>query len=296
MICLVVAAAVLLSAYHLNGPVLWILAFLAVFFAPGYALVSALFPGQKAILSQSYMLRHEERLIDISLLERLALGFGLGATLMALTGSVLTRGILRLDPTVVGLEAAAFTFLFSGLAIYRRSKLPVGDQFALTVRSHNGKSAWTAAEKGTAAIIITAAMVLMVVTANGLTAHPASNPFSEFSVTGADGSMQHLPTILAAGQNGLIKVTVISHLGMSQRFTLTLSLEQGASAYSSFDPGSPVSISSGGARSTSFDLADGDKWEQSIPFSIAVGGQHTLYLRLNDGREVKDLWLPLTIT
>jgi uncharacterized membrane protein len=296
LVCLLVAGAVFLSTYKIAGPPLWVLAFLAVFFAPGYALVSALFPGQNAILSQSFMLRHDERLMEISLLERIALGFGLGATLMALSGTVLSRGILALDPMVVGLEAAVFTFLFSGLAIYRRSLLPGGDQFAISIRPRNGKSPFTVAEKGIAVIIMTAVVVLFVVMASGLTAHPATDPYSEFSVTGADGNMLHLPSVLAAGQYGLIKVTVVSHLGSSYHFTLTLSLEKGASGSSTFDPGQAVSVAPGSPTSVSFNLDDGNKWEQSISFSIPSSGQRTLYLTLNDGQEVKELWLPLTIT
>lgn len=296
VICLLVAAAVLLSTYRLDGPLTWTLGFLAVFFAPGYALVSALFPGQRAILSQSFMVKREERLMDISFLERLALSVGLAAALMALAGTVLTRGILDLTALTVGLESAAFTYIFSALAIYRRSRLPMGDQFILMTRPHNGKRSFTGAEKAVTAVIISALVVLGAVTATGLVAHPSSPEYSEFSITGADGNMEHLPRMLATGQQGLVKVSIVSHLGESGRFILTLSLEQNASATSSFDPSQPVTVGVGQPRSMTVDLADGQSWEGVLSILVPAPGERTLFLTLNDGREVKDLWMPLTIT
>ncbi len=296
LVCLLVAGAVLLSTYHVTGPLMWALGFIAVFFAPGYALVSALFPGQKAILSQSFMIKREERLIDISFLERLALALGLGASVMALAGTLITRGILDLTALTVGLEAAVFTYTFSGLAIYRRSRLPMGDQFALLIRPRNGKRPITAAEKGISLVIASALVVLVAVTATGLTAHPTSVPFSEFSITGADGNMEHLPRALATGQQGLVKVSVVNHLGGSGHFVLTLSLEENASATASFDAGRPVSVSVGGARSMTVDLADGQAWESTLTILVPATGERTLFFTLADGQEVKNLWIPLTIT
>jgi uncharacterized membrane protein len=296
VICLLVAAAVLLSTYKVDGPLMWVLGFIAVFFAPGYALVSALFPGQKAILSQSFMIKREERLVDISYLERIALSFGLGATVMALAGTIISRGIFELTSLTVGLEAAAFTYIFSALAIYRRSRLPMGDQFALALRPWNGKHPLTMAEKGLSVIIASALILLVAVAATGLNAHPAALEYSEFSITGADGNMEHLPRVLASDQQGLVRVSVVSHFATSGHFTLVLSLEQNASSSMAFDPTQPVTVSPGAARSVTLDLASGESWERTISFVIPSPGERTLFLTLNDGTEVKDLWVPLTIT
>jgi uncharacterized membrane protein len=296
LICLLVAGAVLLSTYQVNGDLMWALGFIAVFFAPGYALVSALFPGQKAILSQSFMVKREERLVDISLLERLALSFGLGASVMALAGTLITRGILELNVLTVGLEAAVLTYVFSALAIYRRSRLPMGDQYTLLVRPRNGKRPFTSAEKTVSMAIVAALVVLVAATATGLTAHPNTDVFSEFSITGADGNMEHLPQTLATDQQGLVKVSIVNHLGASAHFVLTLSLEQNATSTTAFNPAQPVSVTAGGPRSMTLDLADGQSWEGTLSFLVPVPGERTLFLTLNDGQEVKDLWIPLTVT
>ncbi len=295
IICLLVAVAMLLSVIGTEGPLRWIVAFLAVFFCPGYAVVSALFPGRKALLSQTTIVRREEHLLDIGFMERVVLGVGLSAAIMALAGTVLTRGILNFTETVVGVECVLITFVASIFAIVRRSSLPRGDQFAV-VTSIKRRMPFTAAEMGVAVIIIAAIMVLSVVSINGLNAKPASEPYSEFAVTGSDGDLSHLPSVLATNQAGLIKVTVISHVEHTQRFQLTLALEKSPSAGTTFDPAQQVTVTTGQPRSYLFDLNDGERWDAVISFVIPVSGPHTLYLVLDDGREVKTLWLPLTIT
>jgi uncharacterized membrane protein len=292
---LLVVAAMLLSLMGTEGPLRWTVAFLAVFFCPGYALVSALFPGRKALLSQTTIVRREEHLLDIGLLERMVLGVGLSAAIMALAGTILTRGILDFTETVVGVEAVLITFVASIIGIVRRSSLPRGDQFAVVSRIKK-RMPYSAAEMGVAVIIIAAIMVMSVVLVNGLSAKTASEPYSEFGVTGSDGELSHLPSVLATNQAGLIKITVISHSGDTQRYQLTLALEKSPNAGSNFDPSQQVSVSPGSPRSYLFDLDDGEKWESVISFVIPVSGERTLYLVLDDGREVKTLWLPLTIT
>lgn len=284
----------MLSFMDWAGPLRWGVAFLAVFFCPGYAIVSALFPGRKALLSQTTIVRREEHLLDIGFLERMVLGVGLSAAIMALSGTILARGILNFDVTVVAVETVLITFVGSTIAIVRRSSLPRGDQFAVLGRVKK-RMPYTAAEMGVAVIIIAAIMVMSVVLVNGLSAKPVSEPYSEFGVTGTDGDLSHLPRVLAINQPGLIKVVVISHAGETQRFQLTLALERSPGAGSAFVPSQQVSVSPGAPRSFTFDLADGERWESNIAFTIPAGGERTLYLVLDDGREVKTLWLPLTI-
>ncbi|MDW5563179.1 MAG: DUF1616 domain-containing protein [Methanomassiliicoccus sp.] len=295
IVCLLVVAAMLLSITGTAGPLRWTIAFLAVFFCPGYAIVSALFPGRKALLSQTTIVRREEHLLDITFLERVVLGVGLSAAIMALAGTILTRGILNFTETVVGVETVLITFVASLIALLRRSSLPRGDQFAIVTHIKK-RMPYSAAEMGVAVIIIAAVMVLSVVLVNGLNARATSEPYSEFAVTGSDGQLSHLPSVLARNQAGLIKVTVISHMGTSANFQLTLSLENTSGTGTIFDPSQQVTVTTGQPRSYSFNLDDGERWDSVISFVIPVTGEKTLYLTLNDGREVKTLWLPLTIT
>lgn len=294
--CLLVATAVLLSYYQAFGPLTWTLGFLAIFFAPGYAIVSALFPGQREVLSQSFLVRREERIFNISMTERIALSVGLSAAAMALAGTMLSRGIFDLTALTVGFTSAGFTYIFSAVAVYRRSRLPPGDQFRLATKTPFFRSHITPAEKAVSAAIVAGLVILGVVMANGLTAHPSPEPFSEVYMTGADGNMEHLPQKLTVGQQGLVNVTVTSHLEGPAKMTLVLSLEQNFTATSPFDPGQPVDLALDQPRSYQFDLANGQSWQRTLAFTLSTPGNSTVYLTLNDGSGVKQLWLPITVT
>jgi len=154
----------------------------------------------------------------------------------------------------------------------------------------------TGYEKAMAALIVASVFVLGAVTVNGLHATPASEPFVEFYITGYDGNMEHLPQQLNPDQQGRVTVGIISHLGSPQAMTLMLRLESGQSSSTPFDPASPVEITPGTGRSTTFTLADGQTWETIITFTIPTSGMWTLYLTLDYGTEEKVLWMPLTIT
>lgn len=295
LVCAIVAVAALLPAYLPTSTVMWVLGFAAVFFCPGYAIVAALLPGRREILAQSFMFRREERAFAISLLERSALAVGLSATAVALVTTVMTRGLLELNSTSVGVVLIGLTFAASAAAVYRRSLLPPGDQFLL-VLPHLDRGRLTGAEKAVAAVIGVALVVLAAAGISALQSGDDRLPFSEFEITGADGRLDHLPSALSPGQQGLFRVTAVNHLGEAADYTMTISLGE-VSSYSAFDPGQPVALSPGQGRSTVFSLEDGESFERTITFSISSPGEWTVLLRLEDshGEEVRTLWLPITV-
>ncbi|MEA2035189.1 MAG: DUF1616 domain-containing protein, partial [Euryarchaeota archaeon] len=89
-----------------------------VLFIPGYALIAALFPGNR----------------DIDGIERVALSFGLSIAVVPLIGLALnyTPWGIRLDPIVISL--IIFTVAMVLVAQYRRSVLPAEEQFVIPYR------------------------------------------------------------------------------------------------------------------------------------------------------------------
>ena len=81
--------AVVMGIAGMHGIILDIIAFYAVFFATGYALVSALFPGRMALLSQSFTLPRVEKTHEITMLERIALSVALSAVILGISGCLL---------------------------------------------------------------------------------------------------------------------------------------------------------------------------------------------------------------
>lgn len=296
-VCLLAAVAVLLSFYDRNSLLTSALGFLAVFFAPGYAIISALFPGNREILAQSFVTRREERAFNITLVERVALSFGMSAVAMALAGTFLARGLSALNLVIVGLTVVSITGLVSAYAVHRRMALPPGDQFAVFTRTRPAgmqRRGFSRGEKGAAAVMVGGLFVLGAVVVSGITAGPSDdNPFTEFYIAGPDGNLQQLPQQLSPGQQGAVRVTVNSHLPSAEEMRLTIALYPGANDGAAFT--APEAGSLGTARSTTFTLGPGDQWSQVITFSIPSSGTQTVYLVLDDGVEAKTLWMPVTV-
>lgn len=295
-VCAIVTVSVLLALLDVQGVVRWTLGFLAVFFAPGYAIVSALFPGRKAIIAPSFTARRDEHTMTISLLERIIIGSVLGSAVMALAGTVITRGILNFDVWVVAVEAIAITYVASWMAIKRRELTPPEDQFVLYSTPRLSTPKLSSGERAISALIAVAVVALAALAVQGMGAKPVVEEHSELHIVGVDGDMDSLPSVLASGQAGLMRVTVISHLSSAEMFHLVLSLEQTPANSSAFDPAQIVDISPGQGRSYQFELQPGAKWQQDVAFVINAAGNQTLYLTLDDGMEVKSNWLPLEIT
>lgn len=104
---------------HLNETVIRPIIGLAfIFFVPGYVLVTALFPGKKAI----------------TLLERAGLSFGLSiaiSPLVALFLNYTPYGVV-LEPLLVALAAVTLAFML--VAVIRRRRLPAAERFSFSCR------------------------------------------------------------------------------------------------------------------------------------------------------------------
>ena len=295
LVCAVVAVAALLPVYMPSSPLAWFFGFAAVFFCPGYAIVSALLPGRVEVLARTFV-QHQERTQAITMLERSAIAIGLSATTVALASTIMTRGLVELNALSVSLTLIGITFAASAVAVRRRSKLPPGDQFIIAYRPPERRP-FARKEAAVAALIIVAVMGLGVVASTGLMSDPSGLPYSEFEVAGADGRLDHLPSTLSAGQVATVQITAVNHLGRAADYTLIISLSDSMSA-TPFDPSAPVSLSPGAGRSTTFTLDDEGSVQRDLSFSISSPGQWTVFLRLVDagGSEVMTLWMPITVT
>lgn len=294
MVCAIATVAALLPALLPSSPLAWFFGFAAVFYCPGYAIAAALLPGRLEMLSRSFV-PHQERTFTITMLERSAIAVGLSATTVALASTIMTRGLVELNSLTVGVTIIAATFIASAVAVYRRSRLPPGDQFAIVYRPSE-RLPFNRRESAVAAMVLVAVMVFGVVASSGLTADPSGLPYSEFEVTGADGQLDHLPSILRPGQQAVVDVTVSNHLGRAADYTLMISLSDSMAA-APFDPSQPVSLSPGQGRSTTFTLEDEASHRQRLTFSIDRPGEWTVFLRLIDagGSETLTLWIPITV-
>ena len=296
-VCLLAAGAVMFSLSSPDNPLTWTLGFLAVFFAPGYAIISALFPGNREILAQSFVTRREERTFNITLLERIALSFGMSAVVMAIVGTFLARVVSSLNLIMVALSVVALTGIISAYAVYRRSGLPPGDQFAVFTRPRTGASVRRGAsrgEMGISAVVVAGLVLAGAVAVNGYANDPGdSENFSEFSISGADGNLQQLPQQASPGQFITVRITVTSHYSDAREMSVTISAGSPVNGDGNNFQAPPTMAGALGPRTITFTLGSGNQWSYPITFSAGTG---PIYFVLDDGNEVKTLWMPLAVS
>ena len=179
--------AILVSALpEWQSPVRVALGLVVVLAAPGYALMSALFP----------------RSDDIDGVERLALTLGLSIAATPLVGLVLnaTPWGIRLVPMAVGLTL--FTALFTALAAWRRRR--AGPEQAFTWP-------WGTPLMRQGSLLAAGVMaVLLGVPALAVALRPPEHA-TEFYVLGSTGQLQSYPTRLEPGEPFTITLGITNH-------------------------------------------------------------------------------------
>src|SRR5207249_6816597 len=172
------------------------LAVLLVFFAPGYALISVMFP------------RNDE----VRWPARIALSFGTSIVTVALIGFLLDLSPwgLRFVPIVVSI--ALFVVTASALGYWRRMALAPESRLAATLEI--GLPRWRALSLGDK--LVTAALIALIGLAAwalaALVAAPESgNGFTEFYLLGPTGLATGYPARLNVSENGTVIVGVANH-------------------------------------------------------------------------------------
>ena len=182
-------------------------ALLLVLFIPGYALVAALFPGNKGV----------------GWVERIALSIGLSMAVVPLIGILLnfTSGGIRFVPMLAAI--ALFILLLLVVAYSRRLSLPPLDRlagsFELTLPNWRQ---YSIIEK-----LLTIATVIGVIVAGGISsyvifyARPADR-FTEFYVLCSDGTADPTcyPTRLNVSEAATVIVGVVSHETLATNYSV----------------------------------------------------------------------------
>lgn len=167
-----------------------------ILFFPGYVLITALFPKKD----------------DLDGIERVALSFGLSIAVAPLIGLGLnyTPWGIRFTPILVSL--IIFIIAMSGIALYRRRKLP-GDEQYYPVFSVS-LPAW--GEISDLDRVLSVFLVLAILFAVGSICYVVAAPkvgekFTEFYILGMNGKAEGYPRDLSVGEQGEIIVGVVNH-------------------------------------------------------------------------------------
>ena len=298
LICALAGVAVLLSILDISSNLTSLLAFACVFFTPGYALVSALFPGRSASLGR--LIKAEEgKESEMSLLERVIASVVLSLLVFAIVGIVLAWTPGGLDKTLVLAEVLVFNLAFSAFAIYRRFKLDKDDEFVLAFELGGRKGGkLNVAEKVILGVVALTLVVAVLAGAGLLWQGIGLEPHTEFYITGRDGSLGTLPQNLAVGANGTVMITFVNHMAGPIDYNLTVGvMEEGAyQNQSSLDWSKSLVLSPGDSYYYETTLLEGSKSTHSLIFSFTSTGSYQVMFQLADGQQMQELWLWVTVS
>lgn len=210
------------------------LGFLFVFFLPGYAVTSALFPGS------SLQMRGDgtaSRLVTIGEIERLALSLGLSIFLVSLVGLVMTLLSWQLTLHLVLGVNAAVTLTVTALAAVRRLRRPAHRRW------HPQVSTWMRSSlEFVRTDRLNLLLVVFVVIAVGGVGAAVSTPenqnrFTEFALLapGEDGDpvAADYPTEFEPGEQRTQYVSIRNHEGRTVEYTVVALLQDTTGAVDS---------------------------------------------------------------
>jgi len=229
-----------------------------VLFFPGYMLKAALFVKKN----------------EIDILEQVAISIGMSIALVALIGLCLnyTHWGIRLEPVLYCV--AAFIFIMSTIAFFRRSRIL--KTYRITTTFTFNLPRWG---EGTFNGVLSIALIIAIVVALGAAGYFVVVPkigenFSEFYILGTEGKAQNYPneyimndglitqviysngTVDVASKMGAVTIGIVNHEQQTVIYYLKMIID-----------GEKVSINFGGQITDSLgpiQLQQGEKWENSI--------------------------------
>ncbi len=287
---LILAGTVILSIAGIVSDLLTAMAFLTVFFIPGYAMQAAIFPAGR-------IWGGNKKVPDG--LERLAISLILSFLVTALTTTLLAGGLgfvlVDISKDMVISIVLMVTALASFAAVDRRLKVPKERAFNLVLVIK--PIALNRSEKLFAVLAVLLVAAAGVNTVIQLNNPVKKTPFTTFAIYGPSGDVGSLPNNLVAGNGTSLIMFIECGENRATQYNLTVWLNDSTpSALLPLDLGNITSLENGTRYFLNIDLADGEIWTRTLEFSVPVPGVHQLLLNLEaSGEPSKQLWLWVSV-
>jgi uncharacterized membrane protein len=203
----------------------WAIGLPMLFFVPGYALVSALWPekGSKGAAGKD-----EAKGAGLGGEERLALGLGMSLVVTAVTGVALNFA-WSLSGIPVAVSLASATFFFVGFAYYRRMKLPANERYhpdlITYIKPRGGASPDSAAkyDRGFMVALAVCITIIVVLSAYVATIPRQGDGYSEFYMLDKDGTIQGLPRNITVNGKESVLIGIVCHEGRTVNYSVIAS-------------------------------------------------------------------------
>ncbi|AHZ24577.1 hypothetical protein BM92_16880 (plasmid) [Haloferax mediterranei ATCC 33500] len=255
-------------------------------FLPGYALLLALFPGNK--------LGHKmhgpasgpfEWNASLSLVERLALSFGMSIALLPVIGLVLLWVGLGLDLFVVLSALSVVTIVGIAIGEIRRRRLQPAEQFHIPVRQWYADVAESFGRPSRIDSLLNVALAVAIVFAVASLGYAVvdtggGESYSSLSLLTQDASGEFVaadyPSALTAGEQTELFVSVSNFEGEATSYTLVAELQRVEQA-----GGETTVVERQALGQQTKTVADGGTWRTKHNFVPALTGENlrlTYYL------------------
>lgn len=222
--------------YFSDSGVRTVLGILAILFAPGYALVAALFPAEQSAvgLIRQINLNHINDSARITAGERLLLGVGLSVCIVPLLGICLNYVAGSLNSSSLLRTVGATTLLLTVIAAVRRQRTPLGERFnpqpVGAVRAMAQRTALL--REGSIITILVVAGLIISASGIGFAAlrTDQGEQFTEFYLLTEDPETGDYvagdyPDKIAREETETVQVGITNHEGKTEDYTVVVLLQ-----------------------------------------------------------------------
>jgi uncharacterized membrane protein len=211
-------------------------------FSPGYSLVAAVFPRRD----------------DLDITRRLALGFGLSIVVVVLVGFTLNYTPMGISLYNVLIWLLVFIMAASGVAYYRRRRLPEEERFEPRFRC---SMAGFRGRQHLGDRLLLVLLVLVIIGAIGTLVYIGRPPavgqtFTEFYMLGPEGKAEGYPDVISLGEEAVVTLGIINHEQATTDYYIRIVIGEQ-------EVGEVGTIT----------LADGEGWQQRVSFAPAEVGE-----------------------
>ncbi|NHN59133.1 MULTISPECIES: DUF1616 domain-containing protein [Halorussus] len=206
-----------------------------VLFAPGYALVSLLFPGatpDDAATGRTLPAVRQHGLVGT---ERAALGFGISVAVIPILGIALAASPWSLTPGTVLLSVAGLSVVLSTLAGVRRLRRPADRRFVLPVRSWLDRARGAFSTGPTLDRALNVGLAVAVVAAVATVGYAVAAPgdgqeFTDVSLLSRDDTgelvAEDYPRNFTRGESRPLVVQLDNHEGQPTDYSVVVELQR----------------------------------------------------------------------
>jgi uncharacterized membrane protein len=297
VVYVVVAGALLFRPGVYGTPVAVALGLSLLFFAPGYALVSFLFPGatpddarvdetmlddatpndSTVVADEASFARVREHGVGGG--ERVALGFGVSVALLPVLGIAIALSPWTIGPVAVLFAVGGFTIAVAIGGAIRRLRRPADRRFGVPVRAWLGDARETVASGSatdTALSVGLAAAVLLTVAAIGYAvAAPApSQGYTDVSLLTQNETgklvAEDYPEEFEQGESRPLVVKLTNHEGQTTDYSVVVELQRVEQA----SDGSARVLEDNRLATFTPTVASGESWRTTHDVSPAMTGEN----------------------